>query len=875
MLNRGAKLGTYEVTSHIGSGGMGDVYQAHDTKLDRDVAIKVLPEQFARDSERLARFQREAKLLAALNHPNIAAIYGLEQSGDTHYLVMELVPGQTLRERVAGQRAVPVEEALTIAKQIAEALEAAHGSEKGIIQRDLKPANVKVTPEGRVKVLDFGLAKAFAAEQSTEDMANSPTLSAAPTMQGVIMGTAAYMSPEQARGKTVTKAADIWAFGAVLYELLTGRAAFEGEDVTEILAAVVKSEPDWKRLPEATPPAIRTLLRRCLRKDRRQRLQDAASLRIEIEDALSGAATAEPAARASTSWRNLAWGAAAMFLLSTLALGAVLLLRTPEPVLPLQATLLPPENHDFFFTFAFNFAISPDGTKIAFVTGGNRMLWVRPLDSTTSQPLAGTDGAAVPFWSPDSRSIGFFAERSLKKIDAGGGPVITLAPVGAVNPQGGTWRTDGTIVFTRGTLGEGLYQVSSGGGPVSSVTRYQTGESNHRWPFFLPDGHQLLFQVLLTDSSGGNVNEIRVLDLETKEQNVLLRADSPAQYANGHLFYIQEENLMAQPFALSSGTLSGAPVAIAQQTRAFSASPSGLLAFQGGSTTTQLVWYTREGKELGQVGSPGQYNAVALSPDGTKAAVSVLDIQTRKRDIWAMDLLRGTASRVTTAGMGANFPIWSRDGTRVIYWDGERGGGIYSKRVSGLGGSELVKQEAAVLAPSSISPDGKFLVYTTRSGSANARLWIHELAPEKSDTKDRPLLGTSFREVNGQSSPDGHWLAYESSEGTRPEVYLVPFPSLSSKVQVSTAGGRFPRWRRDGKELYYIAPDGNMMAIALDFPGDTPKLGTPKALFQTRVVTGDYDVTADGQKFLINSPPAEEDSEPITLYSNWAAALKK
>jgi WD40 repeat protein len=413
------------------------------------------------------------------------------------------------------------------------------------------------------------------------------------------------------------------------------------------------------------------------------------------------------------------------------------------------------------------------------------------------------------------------------------------------------------------------------------VTRYERGETNHRWPFLLPDGRHVLFQVLLTDPAGGNVREIRVLDLEAMGQRMLLRTDSHAQFANGYLFYVQQGNLMAQRFDDSSLTASGAPVALAEQVDSFTVGPSGLLAFQGGAAaTTELVWYARDGKETGQVGGPGLYSSVSLSPDGSKAAASVVDPQTRKRDIWVFDVARGTPARVTVGGTGANYPIWDRDGSRVVYWDGEGGGGIYAKPVSGLGASQLVKKEAAPVGMNAMSYDGKLLAYMTNPGSNLARLWVRELAPEKSDGKDRPLLGSNFLEATAQFSPDGGWLAYTSFEtGTR-EVYVVSFPSLSTKVQISTSGGSQPRWRGDGKELFYLGLDENMTAVGLDMSGGSLTPGTPKVLFQTRALNTNsadygYDVTADGRRFLIRSLPPKQDLEPITVYANWAEALKK
>ena len=573
MLNRGTKLGTYEITSHIGSGGMGEVYQAHDAKLDRDVAVKVLPEQFARDSERLARFQREAKMLAALNHPNIAAIYGLEQSGSTHYLVMELVPGETLRERVAGERPVPIEEALTIGKQIAEALEAAHNSEKGIIHRDLKPANVKVTPEGKVKVLDFGLAKAFTNEASSEGIGNSPTLSMAATVQGVIMGTAAYMSPEQARGKAVTKATDIFAFGAVLYELLTGKQAFQGDDVSDILAAVIRAEPEWKLLPSETPPNIRTLLKRCLRKDKRQRLGDAGAVRIEIEDVLSGAVTAEPTAAPTPIGRlafpgRMGWtiAAAALVAGAALARGGGWLLSRPAPA-PVVRTEIATSAASALSIGGTDrdVAISPDGSHIVY--RGNGRLLVRALDQI--EPVALTGLGAAPrgvFFSPDGQWIGFADGAALKKVAITGGPAVTICSLDGGNPRGAAWGPDGAILFATGSAATGLFRVSEGGGEPAVLTKpnHERGETDHLWPELLPGGQAVLFTITTT---GGNDNaQVAVLDLRTGAQKIVVRGGSHAHYAeSGHLVYAAAGTLRAVRFDLKRLETAGTPVPVVPQ----------------------------------------------------------------------------------------------------------------------------------------------------------------------------------------------------------------------------------------------------------------------------------------------------------------------
>ena len=744
MLNAGTKLGSYEVTAAIGAGGMGEVYQAHDTKLGRDVAIKVLPEAVAHDAERLARFQREAKMLAALNHPNIATIYGLEQSGGTSYLVMELVPGEDLAQRIKRDGPVPIEEALTIARQIAEALEAAH--EKSIIHRDLKPANVKVTPEGKVKVLDFGLAKAFESDASNVDISNSPTLSIAATMQGVILGTAAYMSPEQAKGKAVTKATDIWAFGCVLYELLSGRHAFEGEDTTEILAAVVRAEPEWNRLPESTPQSIRTLLRRCLRKDRRQRLQDATDARIEIEDALSGASAPAPAA-GETSRRHFpaAWIAACGVLLLALAAVSFIHFREMPPQPRIARFQIPlPEK-----TIGAIFQLSPDGKMLAFTAAeaGRRHMWLRPIDSLTAQAVPGTEDATYLFWSPDSANISFFVPGKLKKIAVAGGPPQTIcdAPEG----RGGSWNSDGVIVFSPG-LGTAIERVSAAGGVPAAVTKIDVQGELQRYPTFLPDKKHFLY---LTDVGKPETNGINVGSLDGSQPVHILSDDSSAAFVpaeapggNGLLLFRREGTLMGVPFDPRRLQITGEVFPIAEgvgtsgntQNAAFSISDNGILAYGSGlinASGNELVWMDRTGKHLSTVGQQGQIADEAISPDGKAILYTLFNVAGDASDLWMMDVARGVASRSTfRSGISAD-GIWSPDGSTIVFQSDNVS--IYRKPANGTGKEELLFTGGINTRPQDWSRDGKFVVYmSTTSGTNGAGLW---LLPMEGDHKRHPL----------------------------------------------------------------------------------------------------------------------------------------
>jgi Tol biopolymer transport system component len=889
----GTRLGSYEVVAQIGAGGMGEVYRAHDTKLARDVAIKILPANFVNDPERLSRFQREARMLAALNHPNIATIYGLEQSDGVTCLVMELVPGETLAERVkAGPTAI--EEALKIAAQIAEALEAAH--EKQIIHRDLKPANVKVTPEGKVKVLDFGLAKAFEGDAANEDPSNSPTLSRAATMQGVILGTAAYMSPEQARGKSVDKRTDIWAFGCVLYELLTGKQAFDGEDITEILAAVVKIDPDWNLLPENTPHIIRKLLRRCLQKDKTLRLRDAGDARLEIHEALTTPVSAEPVKPQEKSFlRNdrAAWSIAALaILVAALGWGAFAYLRhAPETAQPVRFFISPPGTGQLAMTASTAsgavvgpLAISPDGRRIAIVTtgaDGKSQLWVRSLDTLVAQALAGTEGAFQPFWSPDSRFIGFFADGKLKKIEVSGGPPITLSD--APDPRAGTWNRDGVIVFAPAPS-SALQRVSAAGGVPTTATTLAQGETVHMRPFFLPDGQHFLYR----PSTGPGGGPTYVSSLNSAERKFLFDADSSnVAYSEGHLLFLRETTLMAQPFDAQRLVLMGDAFPIAENIResgttnptgVFSVSENGVLAYQTGTATTgdQLMWLDRTGKQTGLLGDPALYSDLELSPDGKRASFSIIDQAGKGRDIWFYDLARGLRTRFTFGPETALTSIWSPDGSRIVFNINRKGHfDLYQKSSSGAGTEEVLLEDNLDKIPFSWSPDGRFILYRAGAGQTGRGLF---LLPLSGDHKPVRFLNTKFEEGFGQFSPDGRWVAYRSDESGRSEVYVAPFPGPGGKWQISTAGGTLPRWRRDGTEIFYLAPDDTMMAATVDGKGATFEVHAVKPLFETHIAMGgryQYAVSADGQRFLINTVPEQAASAPITVVLNWTAGLKK
>jgi Tol biopolymer transport system component len=898
----GRRLGPYEIFSAIGAGGMGEVYKARDARLNRDVALKVIPEVFAADADRMARFEREAKLLASLNHPHIAAIYGLEESSSTNALVMELVEGPTLADRIAAGP-IPLDEALPIAKQIADALEYAH--DHSVIHRDLKPANIKVKSDGTVKVLDFGLAKAMLDEPTAVDMSNSPTLSMAATMAGTILGTAAYMSPEQARGKAVDRRTDIWAFGVVLFEMLTGRAAFAGEDVSETLAFVMTKEPPFDALPPKTPSAVQNLLRRCLQKNLKRRLQHIGEARIVIEDTLSGAVPYERVASGQGKSRErLAWAATAVLLLTTIGLGTAVAFFY-HPTGEFAATrffVSPPEKATFDAgtgtgTGFSMTVISPDGRRLAFTARdplGKVLLWVRPLDTLAPQALQGTDNAAYPFWSPDSRSIGFFVQGQgkLKRIDVAGGPALTLcdAPSGI----GGTWNRDGVIVFAPNTNGP-LYRVAAAGGEPIIVTKTSPLLFSHRHPSFLPDGrHFLYFQAGRTAENSG----VFVAALDSNESKRLLAADTNALYsASGDLLFMRQGTLLRQSFDLKRLELSGDPTPVAEQVAtsinsvgAFSVSENGVLAYRNGpgatGGTVQLAWFDRAGKPVETIGEPGAYRGVNVSPDGKRIAVHRHD--SSGGDIWIFDSARRESmSRFTfDASQDSSMPIWSSDGSRIAFGSLRNGKwGIYQKPANATGREELLVESDLPSMPMSWSPDGKFIAYWVSDPKTGWDVWVLPLA---GDRKPSPFLQSPFNESWPQISPDGKWIAYSSNETGRYEIYVRPFPTGEGKWQISTNGGWFPRWRRDGKELFYMAASslGKIISVKVNPAGPTFEYGDPSELFDSGYINFahglnylTYAVSADGQRFLIPRPESARSGEiasaPITVVLNWTAGLKK
>jgi eukaryotic-like serine/threonine-protein kinase len=886
----GTRLGCYEVVAQIGAGGMGEVYEARDTKLGRNVAIKVLPAAFVNDPERLSRFQREARMLAALNHPNIATIYGLEHSDGVHFLIMELVSGETLAERIKGGP-VPLEEALKIAVQIAEALEAAHG--KNIIHRDLKPANVKVTPEGKVKVLDFGLAKAFAGDGANDDPSNSPTLSAAATMQGVVLGTAAYMSPEQARGKGCDKRTDVWAFGCVLYELLTGRQAFHGETTTEILAAVLRGEPDWQALPETTPLSIRALLRRCLQKEMSKRARDAGDARIEIEEALAAPVTTELTTAAPTKgiralgWRGLILGVGGLLLVAAVASLTAWNLK-PSPPQPVTRTVinLPPGQQLAGLDSGLALALSPDGTHLAYVArqGDVQQIYLRAMDSLVANPLPGTDGAVNPFFSPDGQWVGFFAGGKLEKVPVTGGATLDLGIVGATRGAGASWGDRGIIAIAPGAASS-LLQIPDAGGAVRPLAHSEKGDLTHRWPEFLPGGRAVLFTAGRSGITFSSA-QIAALSVATGERRDLIQGASNPRYAlSGHLVYAQGGNLVAVPFDSERLAVTGAAIPAVEGVlqsptsgaAQYSISARGSLVYVPGGiqgTQSRLAWVSRNGTEQVLAAPPHSYLFPHLSPDGRRVAVSIIE---QESQTWLYDLSRETLSRFTFEGSQNYNSVWTPDGKRVAFESNNSGvPNIFWQLADGSGGLERLTTSPNINAPVSWSPDGQLLAFGEVITATGQNIWILRM----NDRKVFSLHKTGFNENEARFSPDGRWLAYVSDESGRVEVYVQPYPGQGGKWQISTEGGTEPVWNRNGRELFYRSGDKMMAVDVSTQPGFAAS--TPRMLFEGRyehppVPLHNFDVSPDGQHFLMLKPVDQEQAAPtqINVVLNWFEELKQ
>ncbi len=909
-ITSGKRVGPYEIIALLGAGGMGEVYRARDDRLGRDVAIKVLPDAFAQDAERMARFEREAQVLAALNHPNIACLYGLEESGQLKALVMELVEGPTLADRIA-EGPIPVAEALGLARQITEGLEYAH--DKGFIHRDLKPANAKVTPDATVKLLDFGLARAVEEPVVASNPASSLTLTIESTRVGMILGTAAYMSPEQASGKAVDRRSDIWSFGVVLWEMLTGKPLFHGETISHTLADVLRAPIDFGQLPRAIPPAIRNLLQRCLDRDPRSRLRDIGEARVAIQKCLANTDGQHEAAGSAPAPSRRRWlGPAVVALFAATAAAMAFLQFGPKPPAAevVRFEISPPRDSQFTCCLS----ISPDGRKIAFTaqrsTDVRPSLWIRNLDSTdvrsVYQNFTGGPNAPHPFWSADSRFLAFSADQKLRKIDVSGGEpqVICDTPPGYT---GGAWSPQDVVLIGSST---GLWRVSADGGAPSRLTTVDQsrGETGQAGPAFLPDSRHFLYLRRLSQDSG-----IFVGSLDTKpaapDNRRLLATEFPAVYASspgdgaGYILFLRENTLMAQRFLPGKLALSGEAVPAAESVAAsngrgvFAASSTGTLIYRHGTlgTKRRLTWLDRKGNVLGQLGDPADYLYPALSPDGAHVATERASSPAQP-DIWLLDS-RGVGSRFTFDPAADVNPVWSPDGNHIIF-SSNRGGhyDLYEKSSNGAGDDLLLFKSDEDTLPTAWSPDGRYLLFTSVNPKTGHDLWVlPDPLGARGDRRPVPLLRTEFFEHFGAFSPDMRWVAYISNESGQYQVYVRPFlppgsgassaagPSAGGKWQVSSdgAGLALPRWRADGKELLFEGLHGGIRGVMAVDVTSTPEFrpGTPQLLFRLPDWTAGWDVTADGKRFLAavgegggdhsGNPP-----EAINVVLNWMAPLK-
>ena len=892
---------------------MGEVYRARDAKLGRDIALKVLPGDFSGDPQRMARFEREAQLLASLNHPNIAAIYGVEDSGPVRALVMELVEGATLSERIE-RGALPVEEALPIALDVARALEFAH--ERGIIHRDLKPANIKITPDGAAKVLDFGLAKAVEGDPSATDIANSPTMSRMATQAGIILGTAAYMSPEQARGRPADRRADIWAFGCVLFEMLSGKQPFSGDTVSDALASVIKDPADWTQLPAATPPRLRELLQRCLQKDSRQRLQAIGDARITLEEILagpkgssdampaiaSGPAATQLAARQpdAPAWRGvLPWALAAVFAVALV----VTITSSPHGHTAAQRTvnlsLLIPNERNLDVTNGPAVVLSPDGSRVAYALfdakSGIGQLYVRELDQPTAVLLEGTSVAAAPFFSPDSQWIAFFSDSTLKKVSVRGGAPVELCPI--IAARGGDWGADGNIILTTAFTAP-LYRIPASGGSLHEATHLdkKRAEITHRWPQILPGGKAVLFTSSADNNFFGYAS-VAVAPLDSGVPKILVENAYFGRYLpGGYLTYVSQGTLFMAPFDVQSLSLTGAAIPVLKGIDADPSNGSGQVSFSADGSAAYIIGnLANQPLNVVQLDRKGNASVLLkdqrdaagprLSPDGKKLA-----FQKGSGGIWIYDIARGTTYQLTSEA-AANFPLWTPDGQRITYTrafttDKNSGLRIYWKRADGSGQEEaLTSGNVPNAFASSWSPDGKTLAFfQLAQDGACCEIWTMTLDENGKPQPAKPFLVAS----QGKSSyslpmisPDGHWLAYNSSESGSPQIYVVRFPDQGAKVQISTGGGVEPVWSRSGHELFYelFGATSTVMSVPYTIEKGEFQAGKPEPAFpgefEMRLPLLSYDVTPDGSHAVVFQFSGGRQSAPPTVVLNWLAQARQ
>ena len=869
----GHALGPYTVLATLGVGGMGEVYLAEDTRLGRKVALKLLPALLTYDRDCLRRFEQEARAASALNHPHILTIYEIGQVDGMHFIATEFIDGETLRQQMAGHM-VPIGDVLTVAEQVAAALAAAHAA--GIVHRDIKPENIMVRRDGYVKVVDFGLAKL-----TTPQMDGTPAPALRPvkteTHPGVVLGTVRYMSPEQARGLQVDARTDLWSLGVVLYEMLTGRVPFEGPTPSDVLATILEREPPpVSHYAGEVPEALAWVVTKALTKDREERYQTAREMLADVRRLRQRLQTAAALERSVAPPADS---------------GAIVAASRPAASTSTRFTIALPEN--VRLTGFRTPVISPDGRYLVFSglrpEGDPALLWLRPLDSLDAQPLRGTEGAISPFWSPDSRFIGFFDDKTLKTVTISGWPVHTLASV-VLSHRGGTWNRNGVILFAPSNL-EGLSCVPASGGKVTPVTTLDASrqEIRHMYPSFLPNGHHFIY---LVESAQREHTGIYVSSLDSQKTKWVLGIRGRTVYAPpGYLLFTRQRTLMAQPFDMHMLQVMGEPFPIAErvghtlrpQESLFSVSETGTLAYQDvASEHRQLVWFDRGGKQLGLVGQAGIQSSVSLSPDEKRVAVVRDDLQTGNRDIWLVELARGTSLRLTSDEAWDWYPVWSPDGSQIVFTSSREGvHNLYHKPASGTGSAAALFRSMDWKYPMDWSADGRFIVYQVVAPKTFSDLWVLPLFGER---KPFPFLQTEFSEEHPQFSPDGRWLAYTSNESGKPEIYVQSFPASSGKWEVSTHGGSHPRWRGDGKELFYLDVHGKkLMAVTVKGDTHTFEVDVPVALFDVNVGRSrpglfagmyQYDVTADGQRFLVNTLVEEPPVPPITVMLNWIAGLK-
>jgi len=890
-LSAGNRLGPYEIVAPLGAGGMGEVYRAKDTRLDRDVAVKILPAGFAANPDFKARFEREAKTISQLSHPNVCSLFDVGNHEGTEFLVMELLEGESLGDRLL-KGPLPIELVLKHGVEIASALDAAH--RQGIVHRDLKPGNVMLTKSG-AKLLDFGLAKSgplITGTSSVSQMAESPTVHRPLTEQGTILGTFQYMAPEQLEGLEADARTDIFSLGALLYEMATGQRAFQGKTRTSLIAAIVSSHPQpVSQLAPLTPPALDHLIKKCLEKDADDRWQTARDLADQLRwivDAGSRAGEAAPVHAKRKARTRVAWALnAATALVAVFAtIGAVRLTTSPPRVV--RSSLLPPDKTTYV-PGSGAMALSPDGLRIAFVArddDGKQMLWVRALDALTAQPLAGTEDASSPFWSPDSRHIGFFSSGKLRKIDANGGPPQALCD--AANGRGGTWGEGGTIVFTP-TQTEAIYKVSAAGGSPVAVTEFdlENAETSHRFPVFLPDGVHFLFLVEGRQETEGSQDGFTLYagSTESKERKRVIGTNSSARYAKtGHLLFLRDRTLLAQRFDAGKLALIGEAVPVAENmTRTFryetmfSVSDTGLLAFQSGSASelSQLVFMDRDGRDLEIVGKPADYRGIAVSHDGKRVAATVIDPKSQKADIWVLDLERGTSMRLTFDPADDNSPVWSVDDKKVYFTSMRQGrGDIYQKSSSGTGSDEVVLADPEVSFLSSVSADGGTAAIMTNQGAKKTGWDISIL--DVATGKSRVFLETPFNEMVPVLSADGRLIAYFTNESGQNEIYVQSLGGDGGKWQISTAGGSRARWTRENDQLIFQSPDEKLMVVDVKLkPSFTASV--PRVLLdpKLRQINGmQYALAPDGKRILVNRPLEQPVVTPVTLVQNWTQGLE-